>query len=255
MNLKHLLSLITVPLLISQSFALKVGVTAGPHAMILEKVKEEAKKEGLAIEIIEFNDFIMPNRALKEGDLKVNSFQHEPYLKNQIESQGYQFVSVCKTVVMPMGIYASSLKNINDLKESGKVGIPNDPSNGARALQLLATAGLLKLREGIEIPSVLDIVENPKKLEIVELEAPQVLKSLDDLACAVINTDWVVLAKKDPQSALLQENKNSPYANVIAVRESDKNDPEVEKLVKIYQSGPIRKYIETEFKGAVIPAF
>lgn len=241
--------------MVTQSLAaVKVGVTAGPHEMILEKVKEEGKKQGLEIESIVFNDFILPNVALNQGDLDANSYQHQPYLDNQVKSMGYKIVSLGKTVLMPMGIYSASLKTMNDLKEGAKVGIPNDPSNGARALKLLEVAGVIKLK-AVEMPSVTDITENPKKISIIELEAPQVLRSLDDLDCVITNTDWVALAKMDPKSALIQEDKNSPYANVIAVTKCRQNEADLKKLLEIYHSKPIKDYIESEFKGAVIPAF
>lgn len=242
-------------LAISPSFAgVKVGVTAGPHAMIMEKVKEEAKKQGLDVDVIEFSDFILPNTALDQGDLDANSYQHQPYLDDQIKSRGYKMVSIGKTVLMPIGIYSKNLKKIDDLKEGAKIGIPNDPSNGARALKLLQTAGVIKLKP-VEMPSVLDIIENPKKITVIELEAPQILRSLDDVDCAITNSDWVVLAKMDPKSALLQEDKESPYANVIAVKDCRKDEADLKKLVAIYQSPVIKDYIMAEFKGAVIPAW
>ena len=242
-------------LITSPSYAaIKVGVTAGPHGMILEKVKEEAKKQGLEIESIEFSDFILPNMALDQGDLDANSFQHQLYLDDQIKSRGYKITSIGKTVLMPMGIYSNSLKKMDDLKEGSKIGIPNDPSNGARALKLLEKAGVIKLKT-VDMPSVLDITENPMKIIIVELEAPQILRSLSDLSCAITNTDWAVLAKIDPQSALLHEDKDSPYANLIAVKDCRKDEADLKKLVEIYHSPVIKDYIMTEFKGAVIPAW
>lgn len=238
-----------------KSDTLKVGVTAGPHAMIMEKVKEEAEKQGLHIESVEFNDFILPNVALEEGDLDANSMQHLPYLISQNSMKGFTLTSIGKTVLMPMGIYSHKISKLSDLSNDAKVGINNDPSNGARALKLLEKNGIIKLKEGVEAPSILDIVDNPKNIQIIEIEAPQVLRSLDDLDCAITNTDWVVLAKMDPKSALVQEDKDSPYANIIAVKENRKNEADLKKLVEIYQSQPVKDYIITEFKGAVIPAF
>lgn len=246
--------LLSMSLSLGEAKTLKVGVTAGPHAMILEKVKEEAKKLKLEVESIEFNDFILPNAALDQGDLDLNSMQHLPYLQDQNKTKGYKLVSVGKTVLMPIGVYSKKISKLADLKEGAKIGIPNDPSNGSRALKLLASAGLLKLKD-TEIASIMDIQENPKKLDIVELEAPQIPRSLDDLDCGVTNTDWILLAKIDPQSALLREGTDSPYTNIIAVNESRKDDPDIKKFVEIYHSKPIRDYIIKEFKGAIIPAF
>lgn len=238
-----------------KSNTLKIGVTAGPHAMIMEKVKEEAEKQGLHIEPIEFNDFILPNVALEEGDLDANSIQHYPYMLAQNQSKGYTLTSIGKTVLMPMGIYSSKITNLKELKEGAKIGINNDPSNEARALKLLEKNGIIKLKPNVDQPSILDIVENPKKLDIIEIEAPQILRSLDDLDCAITNTDWVVLAKMDPKSALALEDKESPYANIIAVKKDRQDDANLIKLVEIYHSKPIKDYIITEFKGAIIPAF
>lgn len=232
---------------------LKVGVVAGPHAMIMEKVKELAHAKGLEIQVIEFNDFILPNMALNDKEIDINSYQHQPYLDEQVKSRGYKIKAAGKTVLMPMGIYSKKIQKLADLKENAKVAIPNDPTNGGRALKLLEKEGLIKLKPS-ENPSILDIAENPKKLSIIEVDAPQVPRTLDDVDAAVINTDWVHLAGLDPQTALAVESKDSPYANIFAIRE-DENRPEVEKLIKIYQSEPIKKFINEKFNGAVLPAW
>lgn len=232
---------------------LKIGVTAGPHAMIMEKVKELAKVEGIDIQVIEFNDFILPNVALNDKELDMNSYQHQPYLDEQVKNRGYKIKSVGKTVLMPLGIYSKKLKTLADLKEKSKIAIPSDPTNGGRALKLLEKEGLIKLKPS-DNPSVLDIIESPKKLSIIEIEAPQVPRALEDVDAAVINTDWVLVAGLDPHAALAMEDKNSPYANVLAVRQ-DENRLEVEKLIKIYQSEPVKAFINSTFKGAVLPAW
>lgn len=232
---------------------LKVGVVAGPHAMIMEKVKELAKAEGIEIQIIEFNDFILPNMALNDGEIDINSYQHQPYLDEQIKSRGYKIKAAGKTVLMPMGIYSKKIHKLAELQENSKIAIPNDPTNGGRALKLLEKEGLLKLRPS-ENPSILDIAENPKNLTILEIDAPQVPRTLDDVDAAIINTDWIHLANIDPETALTVEDKNSPYANVFAIR-TDENRPEVEKLIKIYQSEPIKAFIKEKFKGSVLPAW
>ncbi len=235
------------------AISLKVGVSAGPHAMIMEKVKELAKAEGLEIKVIEFNDFILPNVALNDKELDINSYQHEPYLDEQIKNRGYKIKSAGKTVLMPLGIYSKKLTKLADLKEKSKIAIPSDPTNGGRALKLLENVGLLKLKPS-DNPSILDITENPKKLSIVEIEAPQIPRTLEDVDAAVINTDWVLVAGLDPQAAIAMEDKNSPYANVFAVRQ-DETRPEVERLIKIYQSDRVKEFITTTFKGAVLPAW
>lgn len=243
--------LFTLPSLIAAP--LKVGVTAGPHAMIMEKVKEFAKAEGIDIQVVEFNDFILPNTALNDKELDINSYQHQPFLDEQVKSRGYKIKSVGKTVLMPLGIYSKVHKNLADLKEKSKVAIPSDPTNEGRALKLLEKEGLIKLRS-VENPTILDIVENSKKLVILEIEAPQLPRTLDDVDAAVINTDWVLLAGLDPQSALSVEDKNSPYANVFAIRE-DEARPEVFRFIQIYQSEPTKTFIQEKFKGAILPAW
>lgn len=232
---------------------LKVGVTAGPHAMIMEKVKELAKSEGLDVQIIEFNDFILPNAALTDKELDMNSYQHQPFLDEQVKSRGYKIKSAGKTVLMPLGIYSKVYKKLADLKEKSKIAIPSDPTNEGRALKLLAKEGLIQLKS-VENPTVLDIVENSKKLVIVEIDSPQLPRALDDVDAAVINTDWVLLAGLDPQSALTIEDKTSPYANIFAIRE-DETRPEVYLLIQIYQSEPTKTFIQEKFKGAILPAW
>lgn len=235
------------------AFAFKVGVTAGPHESIMEQVKKEAAKVGVDIQIVVFNDFILPNEALNEGKLDANSYQHQLFLNEQIRQKGYKLINVGKTVLMPMGVYSSRLKALRELKEGDKVAIPNDPTNAGRALKLLESSGLLKLKPGVELPSILDITENPKNLKIIEMDAPQLPRSLEDVSVAVINTDWVVLAKMDPKAALVMEPKDSPYTNIIAVQEAKKNSDEVKKFVDLYHSQVIQSYIETTFQDAVIP--
>lgn len=236
---------------------IKVGVTAGPHAQILEAVKPIAAKDGLDIQIIEFTDYVIPNQALAGGDLDANSFQHQPYLDNQVKDRGFDLVSVGKTVVYPIGIYSKKVKSLDELPSGAKVAIPNDPTNGGRVLLLLQAKGLIKLKDGGNLKaSPIDIVENPKKLEIVELDAAQLPRSLDDVTVAAINTNFALEAGIDPvKDAIAREAADSPYANVIAVRKADKDKPWVAKLVKAYNSAEVKEFILTKFKNAVVPAF
>ena len=236
---------------------IKVGVTAGPHAQILEAVKPIAAKDGLDIQIIEFTDYVIPNQALAGGDLDANSFQHQPYLDNQVKDRGFDLVSVGKTVVYPIGIYSKKVKRLDELQSGAKVAIPNDPTNGGRVLLLLQAKGLIKLKDGGTLKaSPIDIVENPKKLEIVELDAAQLPRSLDDVTVAAINTNFALEAGIDPvKDAIAREAADSPYADVIAVRKADKDKPWVAKLVKAYNSPEVKEFILTKFKNAVVPAF
>ncbi|WP_372400109.1 MetQ/NlpA family ABC transporter substrate-binding protein [Azospirillum sp. HJ39] len=236
---------------------IKVGVTAGPHAQILEAVKPIAAKDGLDIQILEFTDYVIPNQALAGGDLEANSFQHQPYLDNQVKDRGFDLVSVGKTVVYPIGIYSKKVKSLEELPAGAKFAIPNDPTNGGRVLLLLQAKGLIKLKDGGTLKaSPIDIVENPKKLEIVELDAAQLPRSLDDVTAAAINTNFALEAGIDPvKDAIARESADSPYANVIAVRKADKDKPWVAKLVKAYNSPEVKDFILTKFKNAVVPAF
>lgn len=242
---------------LAQDKPLKVGVTAGPHAQIFEQVKKVAEKDGLKIQVIEFSDYVQPNAALAAGDLDANSYQHKPYLDNQIKDRGYKFANVGYTVNFPIGIYSRKVKDLKDLPQGAKVGIPNDPTNGGRVLLVLQDRGLIKLRPDAGLKATpLDVTENPKKLRFVELDAAQLPRSLDDLDASAINTNYAISAGLHPgKDAIAQESAKSPYVNLIAVREADKDKPWVAKLVKAYQSPEVRTFILEEFKGAVLPGF
>lgn len=236
---------------------LKIGVTAGPHAQIFEQVKKVAEKDGLKIQVVEFSDYVQPNAALAAGDLDANAYQHKPYLDAQVKDRGYKIVPVGYTVNFPIGLYSKKVKKLEDLKEGAKFGIPNDPTNGGRVLLVLQDKGLIKLKEGAGLKATpLDVVSNPKKLKFVELDAAQLARSLDDLDAAAVNTNFALSAGLNPKTdAIAQESAKSPYVNLIAVREADQGQPWVGKLVKAYQSEEIRKFIEVQFKGAVLAGF
>ncbi|MCG5237069.1 MetQ/NlpA family ABC transporter substrate-binding protein [Xanthobacter oligotrophicus] len=236
---------------------IKVGVTPGPHAQILEKVKAEAAKKGLDIKVIEFSDYVVPNAALAGGDLEANSFQHQPYLDNQIKDRGYKIVPVGLTVNFPIGVYSTKYKTFADIPAGASIGIPNDPTNGGRVLLLLADKGIIKLKDGIGVKaSVVDVVDNPKKLKFVEIDAAQLPRSLPDLAAAGINTNYAKEAGLDPvKDPILREDPKGPYVNVIAVRAEDKDKPWVKTLVETYQSPETKAFILETFKGAVLPSW
>jgi D-methionine transport system substrate-binding protein len=236
---------------------IKLGVTAGPHAQIAEVAKQVAARDGLVLQIVEFNDYVQPNAALDAGDLDANSYQHLPYLQSQIQARGYKIVAVGNTVTFPMGFYSRKHKAIANLPHGAKVGIQNDPSNSGRALALLQKAGLIKLKPGAGLTATtIDVVDNPKHLQIVQLEAAQLPRSLDDLDLSAINTNYAVQAGLVPtRDALVIEDANVPYANLLAVRVADKDKPWVAKLVKAYQSPEVRKLVEGSFGGSVVLAF
>jgi len=238
--------------------SLKLGVIGGPEEEIAEVAKKVAKTHGLELEIVTFQDYVLPNAALEAGDLDANAFQHQPYLDSQTKARGYHIVPVGFTIVEPIGLYSKKIKAIGDIKPGARIGIPNDPSNAGRALNLLAAHGLIKLAEGKGLsPSLLDISENPHKLEIVELDAAQLPRALPDFDAAVINTNYALEAGLNPKAdALIQESRtNNPYGNFIAVQEKNKDKPVFKILVAAYQSKEVAEFLEKRFKGAVLPAW
>ena len=236
---------------------LKVGVTPGPHAQIMEVVKKVAEKDGLKIQIVEFSDYVQPNVALNQGDIDINSFQHLPFLENMVKDRKYDLVMLSKTFTFPMGIYSKKIKNIKELKDGAVIAIPNDPTNGGRALLLFEKAGLIKLKPGLgHKASVVDIVENPRKFKIRELEAAQIPRTLEDMEIAAINTNYAMSAGLVPaKDALILEDSSSPYANILAVRGKDKDNPLYKKFLKAYQSEDVKKFVTEQFKGSVIVAW
>ncbi|MGU3398855.1 MetQ/NlpA family ABC transporter substrate-binding protein [Brucellaceae bacterium D45D] len=236
---------------------IRVGVTPGPHAQIMEKVKDVAASKGLDIQIQEFSDYVIPNMALADGALEANSFQHQPYLDNQVLDRKFDIVSVAQTVNYPMGMYSKKLKAIAELADGSTIAIPNDPTNGARALLVLADNGLIKLdpAKGLNV-SMLDVTENPKNLKFVELDAAQLPRSLEDVEAAVINTNYAMEAGLDPaKDPIIREGEKAPYFNIIAVRTADKNAPWVKDFIDSYHSPEVKTFINEAFKGSVVPAW
>jgi D-methionine transport system substrate-binding protein len=233
---------------------IKVGVTGGPHAQLMEVVKGVAAKNGLNITIVEFADYVQPNAALASGDLDANSYQHDPYLQAQVKDRGYRLIRVADTVTFPMGIYSKKVKSLSGLQPGAKIAVPNDPTNGGRALLLLQKQGLIKLRADAGLKATpLDIVDNPKKLKIIELDAAQIPRSLGDVDAAAINTNFAMEAGLKPkQDAIAIEDPNGPYVNIIAIREADRNKPWVAKLIAAYHSPEVKQYIDNKYGGAVI---
>jgi D-methionine transport system substrate-binding protein len=235
----------------------KVGVTPGPHAQLVEKVKEVAAKKGLELDIVEFSDYVVPNQALSDGDIDINSFQHLPYLENQVKERGLDLVSVAQSVNFPMAGYSKKIKALSELKDGASVSIPNDPSNGARALLLLADQKLITLKDGIGVKaSVADITENPKNLNILELDAAQLPRSLDDVDLAAITTNYALAAGLNPKSdGIFQESTKALYVGIIAVRAKDKDADWVKTFVESYHSAEVKAFIEEKFKGAITPTW
>jgi D-methionine transport system substrate-binding protein len=236
---------------------IRVGVTAGPHAEITDVVKKVAAERGLDIKVIEFTDYVVPNQALALGDLEANSFQHEPYLRNQISKTGWKIVKVATTVASPQGVYSQKYKKLADLPEGARVAIANDPSNGARGLMILALHGLIKLKDPSNVASTIaDITDNPKKLRFVELDAAQLPRSLADVDLVSINNNYAVQAGLNPATdAIARESVDGPWVNILAVREEDKDKPWVKQLIDAYHSDQVKNFIESRFKGTYIAAW
>ena len=234
---------------------IKVGASPVPHKELLELVKPMLAKEGYTLEIVEFTDYVTPNTALAEGELDANFFQTVPYLEQFSKEKKLDLTYTVKVHIEPMGLYSSKYKKLSDLKDGATIAIPNDPSNGARALRVLEKAGLLKLKAG-ELISKLDITENPKNIKITELEAPQLPRVLTDLDAAVINANYAIEAGLNPTAdAIAIESKDSPYANILAVKTADKEKPYIKALSKALTSPEVKKFIEDKYKGNVLPAF
>ena len=241
----------------AEAAKIKLGVDGGPHEEIGELVQKLAAEKGLEVELVRFADFILPNAALADGDIDVNSFQHLPYLEAMMKDRGYKMVSIGSTVLMPMGAYSKTLKSVDELKDGMTVAIPNDPSNGGRALLLLQDRGLLKVNPDAKLlPTVLDVTENPHGLKFVELEASQMVRAIQDSDLSVITTNYAVESGLIPaKDALFIESSKSPYVNVIVVREGEEARPEFKILVECYNSAAVKAFVDEKYKGAIVCAW
>ena len=240
---------------------IKIGATASPHAEILEAARPLLEKEGYTLEIVEFSDYVLPNESLNNKELDANYFQHEPYMQDFNDKKNGKLIAAAYIHFEPMSAYSKSISKLDELKEGDTVAIPNDTTNEARALNLLEAQGLIKLKEGVGLEATpLDIVENPKNLEFSELAAEQLPQALDDVALAVINSNYALSG--DVISYMLegvQEDRSSDlakqYTNVIAVYSGTENSDKIQALIKAVESDEVREFIETTYGGAVIPMF
>ena len=232
-----------------------VGATPVPHAQILEFVKPLVAKAGYELKVQEFNDYVIPNLATQEGELDANFFQHTPYLEQFNKNRRTNLVKTVSVHLEPMGVYSRSLKSLDDLKDGSRVSIPNDPTNESRALEVLASLGLITLNDA-PLKTPIDITANPKKLRFVEIEAPQLPRTLGDVAISVINTNFALSAGLNPtKDALAMESTDSPYANILVVKAGRENDPKIKALSQVLNSPEVKAYILETFKGEIIPAF
>ncbi|MDD3394139.1 MAG: ABC transporter substrate-binding protein [Clostridia bacterium] len=244
----------------AEAVTLKIGASPTPHAEILNAAKEELAAKGINLEIIEFTDYVQPNLAVDGGDLDANYFQHLPYLDSFNEEHGTKLVSLGTVHYEPMGIYSTSVTDLADVPDGAKVGIPADGTNGGRALLLLEANGLIKLDPAAGISATkLDIKENPKNIEIIEMEAAQLPLSIGDLGLAVINGNYAMQNGLKTEDALAIEAADSvaatTYANIVAVREGDETRPELVTLMEVLNSQTVADYINNTYGGAVAPTF
>ena len=236
---------------------ISVGVTPVPHGEIMEFVKPIVAKQGVDLKIVEFNDYVQPNLATDDGELDANYFQHRPYLEEFTKDHGINLVEVATVHIEPMGVYSKQIKEINELKDGAVIAIPNDLTNGGRALLLLNKAGVITLEDPTDITAtVMDIKDNPKNIEIRELEAAQLPRALEDVDAAVINTNFAMQADLIPQrDAIVIEGADSPYVNILVANPESAQKEDMKILIKAVQSEETKAFIEKQYKGAVLPAF
>lgn len=239
---------------------IKVGASPAPHAEILKEVKVELEKDGYNLEIVEFQDYVQPNKALDAGDIDANYFQHKPYMDEFNAKQETELVSIGAIHYEPLGLYQGEKKSLDELAEGDKIAVPNDTTNEARALLLLESEGLIKLKKDAGLTATKqDVVENPKKIEIVELEAAIIPRSMSSVAMGVINGNYALSAGIKEETAISFESSDSEaaktYANIIAVKKGNEDSEKSKALFKAMTSDKIKKFIEKKYGKAVVPVF
>ena len=243
-----------------EGVTLKVGASPAPHAEILEVVKKLLAEQDITLEIVEYNDYIVPNEAVESGENDANYFQHITYMNDFNAEHGTHLVSAAEIHYEPMGVYAGKTASLDALADGAQIGIPNDPTNCGRALLLLQELGLLTLNDGVGLkPTKLDIKDNPHNFKIEELEAAQLPRSLDSLDVAVINGNYAIDAGLKMADALAIESADgtagTAYVNVLAVKEGSENSDAIKALVKALQSQEVKDFIEENYAGAVVAKF
>ncbi|WP_100064947.1 MetQ/NlpA family ABC transporter substrate-binding protein [Miniphocaeibacter massiliensis] len=235
----------------------KVGATATPHGEILEALKEDFNAEGLDVEIVNFDDYVMPNIALDSGDIDANFFQHKQYLAKENEEKGYNLVTAGEIHSEPMGVYSTKYKSLDEIPEGAEIVIPDDPTNGGRALILLEKEGLIKLDDNTNLSATeANIVENSKKLKFTAIQAVNIPSAYADVDAGVINSNYALTVDLNPkEDAIVMEGNDTPYVNIVAVKEENKDNESIKKLIKVMTSEKAKKFIEEKYEGAVVPAF
>lgn len=270
--MKKILAVVVISVLVLASFAacgdksggdgdmttIKVGATPVPHAEILEEAAKLMEEEGYKLEIVEFSDYVQPNTALESGDIDANYFQHQTYLDEFNSEKGTHLVTAANVHYEPFGIYAGKSDDLKKVPQAAKIAVPNDTTNEARALLLLEQEGLIKLKEGVGILATKrDIVENPKKLDIIELEAAAIPRAIEDVDFAVINGNYALASGLSMKDALAVEAADSvattAYVNVLCVKEGNEDKEAVKALAKVLGSKEIKDFINKKYKGAVVP--
>jgi D-methionine transport system substrate-binding protein len=235
---------------------LKVAATSVPHAEILEFIQPQLKEQNIALEILIIDDFNTPNRALADGEVDANFFQHLPFLEAQKADFGYKLEPLVAVHVEPMALYSKEHSSLAELPERATIAIPSDASNQARALALFEQVGLIQLESKGAKTSLLDIASNPHRLRFIEMDSPLLSRSLDDVDAAAISTNFALLAGLSPKKdALAIENGQSRFANIVVVRAGESQRPELQALKAALTTEQVRHFIEERYQGAVIPAF
>ena len=234
-----------------------VGINPGYSEKILEVVQKNAEKNGLKVNVQVFSDYVTPDLALASGDIDLNVIQHKPFLDAFNEKNGTNLISIGNTYLAPLRLYSYKVKSVDELQDGTTIAIPNDPTNGARALLLLEKQGLIKLKNGVDplkaVPQ--DIGENPKNFNIIELEAPQLPRSLDDTDASIVNAGFASDAGLSQDYAIVVEDDTSPYVNIVAARAEDKDNPLYQQFVKEFQTDEVRQFIIDTCNGALVPGF
>ncbi|MBV9560059.1 MAG: MetQ/NlpA family ABC transporter substrate-binding protein [Bradyrhizobium sp.] len=236
---------------------LKVGTSGGPIADIIQFAAARAKEQGLDVKVVEFSDWVTPNEALQNGDIDANLFQHTPFLNNAISTRGYTFTPIAATYVLPVGLYSKKIAKLSEVHPGTRAAVANDPVNEARGLLLFEKAGLIKLREGAgEKANVRDIVENPKNLKFLEIEAPQLPRVLDDVELAQVSINYLIASGGDPESLLIADGFGDPrYALQFVARTDRKDDPRLLRFVSIYRSPEVKDYISKKYGRFIVPVW
>lgn len=240
----------------SSQNGLKVAASAVPHSEMLEYIRPDLKAQGIDLVIIVTDDYNVPNRALANGEVDANFFQHLPFMDAQIEEFHFPIQTLAKVEVEPMGIYSKKLTSLSNLKDGATIAIPNDPTNEGRALLLLQKESLIQLDSTKNLKATpLNIVKNPKQLKFIEVDAAMLPRTLEDVDAAAINTNYALSGGLNPQQALALENQDSPYVNIIAIRTGEENREDLQALKKAMNSEKMKEYIINKYKGAIIPTF